>query len=408
MLSGLATMYLSARILGVEGLGVLAVIISVAGLVHGFVSMPGDDVVTTFATRSVVQGRPEEAARVLRFVLALSLALSLVAYAVIAALVFAAAGLLDVAPEHKNAMLLYASAGVFMATHRESLAALRMADRVQFHLVVTVVGGLAGGGLLTAIWLKGGGITEVVLARVVAAAVNGLGLFAAAVLSAPLAGMSGLLRSASIKVPWDVIRFQAGLFWQSSVNAFAHNMDVILLARFTGAADVGLYSAAQRIVDMARPFVGFAPNSAKPGFSRQWHSGRGADLRRSAFGATVLASVLAAAIFGALAVLREPAIRIVLGDEFSGVAPLLLISMLGALPAAAAFRLLPGAVGRVLPTILSQTVGLAVFLAAMWQLSPEYGAAGAAWARNMYEFTALLVVTPFAVSVLRQSRWLRR
>ncbi len=408
LLSGLATLSLSARILGVEGLGILAIIAAFCGLVYGFAAMPSGDVVTTFATRAVIEGRLEEGARVFRFALAASLGLALIAYLVIAVLTLTAAGLLKIDQEHKNLMLLYGTIGVLTATHRESLAVLRMADRVQLYLLVTVASRLVGVGLLAVVWLMEGGLTEVVLAYVAAAAVNGLGIFAAAAVSAPLAGLTGLLRSALLKIPPDVVRFYTAAFWGLKIATLVDNIDVILLARFTGAADVGLYRTARRIVDMARSPIGLMPNVVKPEYSRQWYSGQGAELRRTALSMTILATALAVAGFGLLAVFREPIIRFFLGDAFLGAAPLLLILLLGALSSAAAFRMLPLATGRIWPSLLSSIAVLVVFFAAMTWLVPEYGATGAAWARTLSALVGLLVITPFAISILRQSYRLRR
>ena len=408
VLTGLATVSLTARILGVEGLGVLAVIAAVAGLIYGFAAMPGGSVVTTFVTRAVAEGRPAEAASIFRFALAASLGLALIAYAVIAVLAFTAGYLLNVGQEVRDVLLLYGAAGVLTALNSESLAALRLADRVQLHLLVTVASRVVRAGLLAGVWWAGGGLTEVVLTHIAASAMNGLGMFASAALSAPLAGLAGFLRSASLKVPLDVMRFQAATFWGASIDALVDNMDAILLAQFAGAADVGLYRAARQIVDMARRPIGLIPNMARLEYSRQWYSGQGAELRRSAFRITVWSMTLFIVGFGLLAVFREPMIRLLLGGEFSGAAPLLLILILGALPVAAAFRMLPAAAGRVWPPLVTGTAALAVFLPAMLFLAPEYGATGAAWARTMFALTGLLLVTPFAFAVLRQSYRLRQ
>lgn len=106
MLSGLATVALSARILGVEGLGVLAIIMAFTGLVYGFAAMPGGGVITTFVTRAVAEGRPKEGAGVFRFALVASLGLELIAYVVIAVLAFTAGDLLNIGREIRDGLLL--------------------------------------------------------------------------------------------------------------------------------------------------------------------------------------------------------------------------------------------------------------------------------------------------------------
>ena len=71
-LGGLAQVTISARILGPDGYGVPAVIIAVTLLTYGLLAVPGGAAVTTFVTRGVTEGRPQEASRILRFTLAVS------------------------------------------------------------------------------------------------------------------------------------------------------------------------------------------------------------------------------------------------------------------------------------------------------------------------------------------------
>ena len=403
VLGGLATLPLSVRILGLEGFGVLTVIIAVARLIYGLVPTSGGETITTFVMRSVAEGR-SEAVRIFRFTLIASLGLSLVAYAVIAVLTFAAGSLLEIDPEHRPLMLLYGMVGLLTAVNRESQAVLRLADRLQLGLGVNVAVTLGRVGLLAAVWLTGGGIMEVVLVYVAVSAVNGLGMFTVATASAPLAGLAGFWRSLSIKVPPEVMRFYAGRYWEAGINTvLINNLDILLLARFADSADVGLYGAARRLVNMVRETIMPIRAGATVEYSRLWYSGRGAELRRVAFSTTVLTSALFAAGFGLLALFREPIIRLFLGDEFAGAAPLLLIAILGTLPIALAFISLPAAVGRVGPIILSATVRLAIFLATMLWMVPEYGAEGMAWARTISGLVGLFIITSFASSILRQS-----
>lgn len=407
ILGGLVTLPLSVRILGAEGFGVLTVIIAVARLIYGLASTAGGEVITTFVMRSVAEGR-SEAASIFRFALIASVGLSFVAYAVIAVLTFTAGSLLEIDPEYRHLMLLYGMVGLLTAVNRESQAVLRLADRLQLGLGVIVVVTLGRIGLLAAVWLTGGGIMEVVLVYVAVSAVNGLGMFAVATASAPLAGLAGFWRSMSLRVSPEVVRFYIGRYWESGINmVLMNNLDILLLARFADSASVGLYGAAWRLVNMVRDSIEPVRAGATLEYSRLWYSGRGAELRRVALSTTVLSCALFAAGLGLLALFREPIIRLFLGGEFAGVAPLLLISILGTLNSAPAFISLPAAVGRVGPLILSATARLAVFLAAMLWMVPEHGAEGMAWARTISGLVGLLIITSFAISILRQSYRLR-
>ena len=406
MVGGMASASLCARILGLKGFGVLAVIAAGTGLIYGLAAIGDTGVVTTFVTRGTVQARSDEAARVFRFALAVALGTALIAYAVIAVFVFTVKGLLNIDQAHAGVVLLYSACGVLTAMNGQLQATLRLADRLQLRFVVILATRATAIGLLTATWLTGGGLTEVVSAHVAASAVSGLGMFASVAVSAPRAGLAGFLRSASIKVPPDVARFQFGALCNSSLTALANHVDVIMLSQFTGAADIGLYNAAKRTTETARPLVGSIAHSSVPEWSRQWYSGQGTELRHAVLRVTILATASAAVLFGTLAVLREPIIRLFLGEEFVDAASLLPIMILGTLPVAAAFRMLPQAIGRIWPSMLSGTAGLAFLLPALLWLIPRYGITGAAWAKAIHAMVCLLVIIPFVVLAMRQSRQL--
>ncbi len=405
LLGGLAQVFIAARILGPEGYGVLAVVMAVAALIYGLLAIPGGETVTAFVTRGVAEGRPEEASRVLRFTLAVSLGLSLIAYALIAALTFTAGSLLGIDHTHRDAMLLYGVVGVFLATRTETLAALRLSDRVPLGLAVTIAGVLTRIGLLAAVWLTGGGLLAVVLAHIAGAVVSGAGMLVATTVSAPQAGMAGLLRSLSLRVPSDVVRFQTGAFGKSAIWVLAHSMDSILLAQFTGAANVGLYRGARQIADSTRyPFLPLK-GAVQPEYSRQWYAGRGTALRRSSLRFTLATFALAVAVFGLLAIFHQPITRLILGAEFSGAAPLVLIMLVGSFVSSSvsALTILPAAAGRVWPSVAGAGGGLAASFAIIVWLAPRYGAEGVAWANTAYFIVFVVVLMPFAISILRHT-----
>ena len=401
---GLAQVSITARILGPEGFGALAVIVAVSALIHGLVGLPGGDTVTTFVTRSVAEGRREEAGAILRLTMVVSQGLSLAAYAVIVALALTASSLLGISDTHVNALLLYGLLGVSLATGSEALAVLRLADRVNLGLVVTLAATLTSLGLIVLVWRTDGGLPAVVTAYAAAAAVNGVGMFAAAVASAPKAGVGGFLTSLSLRAPSDVVRFQYGTFARTKLGTLSQNLDFILMAQFAAAADVGIYRAARQIIDMARRPFRLIRFGVQPEYSRQWYSGRGAELRRSFRRFTIMSLSLAAVGLALLAILHKPIISLVLGDEFAEASSPLLIMIPGAFVASTAvYSILPVATGRTSPILVSAIAGLLASIAVLVWLVPQYGAEGAAWARTTYSLVSALVLVPFVVSILRQS-----
>ena len=410
LLGGLAQLTLSARILGPEGFGILAVIIAVAALIHGLLAVPGGEAVTTFVTRAVSEERPHEASRILRFTMATSLGLSLIAYAVIAVLALMASSLLGIENAHRDIVLMYGVVGIFLATRTESLAVLRLSDRVSLGLVISLAGVLTRIALLGIVWVKGGGLFEVVVAHIAGVAVGGAGMLVAATVSAPRAGIPGFLNSLSLKVPPDVVRFQTGVFGRSTLSALAYHVDTLLVAQFTGAADVGLYRAARQITETGHyPFQPLK-DGVQVQYSKQWYSGQGGALRRTSLRFGLVSFASAVALFGLLAIFHQPIASFLLGEEFSGVAPLLLIMIFGAFAvnSISALTVLPAAVGRVWPLLAAEMGGLAVFVAVIVWLVPLHGAEGAAWANTTYYSVIALILIPFIISTLQQSRRLQQ
>ena len=401
---GLAQVSITARILGPEGFGALAVIVAVSTLIHGLVGLPGGDTVTTFVTRSVTEGRREEAGAILRLTMVVSQGLSLAAYAVIVALALTASSLLGISETHVNALLLYGLLGVFLATGSEALAVLRLADRVNLGLAVTVAATLTSLGLIVLAWRTDGGLPAVVTAYVAAAAVSGIGMFAAAVASARKAGAGGFLTSLSLRAPSDVVRFQYGTFARTKLGTLSQNLDSVLMAQLAAPADVGIYRAARQIVDMARRPFQLIRFGLQPEYSRQWYSGEGAELRRSFRRFTIMSLSMAAVGLALLAILHKPIIGLVLGDGFAEASSPLLIMIPGAFVASTAvYSILPVATGRTSPMLVSMIAGLVASVGVLVWLVPQYGAEGAAWARTTYSLVSAVVLLPFIVSILRQS-----
>ena len=406
MVGWLAQVIISARILGPEGFGVLAIIIAVSSLIHRLWAGRSGETVTTFVTRAVEEKRPDEASRVLRFTIAMSLGLSLIAYLIIAVIILMASSLLGIDDAHRDVALLYGVVGVLISTRTESLAVLRLSDRLPVGLAITLASVLIRVALLGMVWLSGSGLFEIVLVHIVSAAALGVGMLGAATASARRAGMTGFLSSPSIRVPSDVARFQGGIFGRTTISALAYNLDTILMAQFTGAANVGLYSAARQITDTGHYPFHPLKDAVQLQYSKQWYSRQGGALRRTALLFSLVSLAASVALFGLLAVFHQPITRLILGAEFSDAAPLLLIMILGAFAAnsISALTVLPAAVGRVLPPLSAEIGGLVVFIALIVWLVPLRGAEGAAWANTVYYSVITLIFVPFIISTLRQSR----
>ena len=405
LLAGLATVSITARVLGPDGYGVLAVIMSATGLIHGIVSLPGGDAVIAFVSKSVAEGRGDQAVAIVHFALAASFGMSLLAYAVMFIMLNVAREFTGLRDAYVEATLLFGVVGVLGSTQSESIALLRLADRMSLSTAVELVSSLVIVSMIVLVWVTDRGLLAIVGAYVVGAMVRGTGIFAVAVASAPNAGVVGFLRSPRFRVSREVVSFQAGTYARATIGALTQNLDTVLVGQLAGAPAAGVYRAARRIVDTCRTPLALMATGAHPEFSRLWFEGRRSELRRTALRFTLVSMAVGIVGFTALAVLRVPVVEIILGEKFSGVAPIMLILIPGALIGAIAsvYGRLPLAIGRTLPNMVSALGSLIVSIALLLLLVPTLGAEGAAWSSTAYSLANVLVLAPFVMLIIKQS-----
>ena len=351
-LGGIAHLLLATRILGLEGFGILALIMAVTSLSYGLLSMPGHEAITTFVTRSMLKERWEEAAQILRFIFVASFGLALLTYCLLITFSFPVSRMIGIEQGHINAMLLYGLTGICMATHRECLAVLRLADRLRWGFAVIGVAILTQVSGLVMTLVQAGNLLMVVLALVAGAFVNGTGMLIVAIAAARKLDIPELLTSRSIKVPKDIVRYQAVSFCQSKIGTLGGNIDLLLLGALTTTSQVGLYRAASRIMAITRmPFQPIAP-VLQAEYSRHWYASDGANLRNKTRRFTILSLVLAVSGYLLLLIFHQPIINIMLGAEFADAGLLLIIMIPGTLIFASvtALYVLPAATGRAIPS----------------------------------------------------------
>ncbi len=405
LLAGLATVSITARVLGPDGYGVLAVIMSATGLIHGIVSLPGGDAVIAFVSKSVAEGRGDQATAIVHFALAVSFGMSLIAYAVIFIALNVAREFTGLRESYVEATLLFGLVGVLGSTQSESVAVLRLADRVSLSTAVDLLSSFVLVGMIVLVWVTDRGLFAIIGAYVAGATVRGAGIFVAAAATAPKAGVAGFLRSPMFRVAREVVRFQAGTYARATIGALNTNLDTILVGQIAGAPAAGIYRAARRIVDTCRTPFGLLATAAHAEFSRYWYKAQGLELRRTALRFTLISLVAAVVGFAFLTMFRVPIIETVLGMEFSGAASVILILIPGALVVAIAgvYGRLPLATGRTLPNMASALAALAVFVLLLLMLVPSLNADGAAWATSAHSLVNMLVLLPFVVSIVRKS-----
>ena len=406
LVRGLAQMIIVVRVLGRESYGVLVPIYYVTGLVKGGLSVLSDQAISTYAARALADERPREASLVLWSTVKLSFVLGLAAYFGVATLAIAFPGLIGVDAEHRRLLLVFGLTALFLANRQDYLAVLRLADRYSYAFVVAAVTGIAQLGALVAILLTGGSLWLVVLIATGAAAVNGLGMFAAALLASRKIGLSGPLAGASLrKMPSDMAKFLRASFWQTKSGALGWHLDPILTAKLGTEAQTALYGVARRLTDTLDALGHAVGQVIQTEYSRRWFGSTGDGVRSLWIRSTATLAAASLAICGGVFIFRDEVVWL-LGEEFAGGATTLAWVLPGVFPylASTAAHVLPASVGKVWPSFVWQAVAMLVQVLAIFLLVPEFGANGAAFSRTLYYLSLTAVAIPFVVPILRQNR----
>ena len=429
LLGGLVQLSLSAHILGPEGLGVLFIIIAVTSLIFGLLTLPGDEVVVTYVTRALAEARRAEAVRILRYTLCAALSMRLICYGVIVVAAVpvveafssgapaawirglfgsssvAEAGAVGTPVDYLAPTLVYALSGIFSSVTGENLAVLRVADRLHLGFVAMVCGAATRIAVLVVALVGGGGLLAITLASALGAGVLGVALFLSMLVSLRQAGLSGLMRSFSVAVPAEIIRFQLSNFGRSSVDALNRQLDVLLVAGLTSVGQLGLYRAVHQIVEATRRGFEAFGQGVQSEYSKLWFASDRAAVRRLATRFSAFTAVLGLAGYGLLALLHEPVIHLVLGADFAAAATPLLIMIPGGVAFAciAAVYTLPAATGRALPHFMATSAALLVQVLAMIAWTPAHGAFGAAGASTLYFLVFAVALIPFIAATWRRS-----
>src|SRR5262245_35001842 len=286
-------------------------------------------------------------------------------------------------------LLLLIPSGVAQAGEGVLLAYERAPDFVMINLSETIMRAVVGSMLVFA----GRGICEI------AVAIATLRVLAAGAFAIVLP-RRGATFSGGVDLPtcWALGREAPVVGAIPIVNQLYARADVFLLSTFGSWADVGVYSAALRLIDITRTVAPAYARALYPALARlvddpvQFVTRAREALRRT--------GVLAALLTVGCVVGARPLIQLLFGPRVEGSAPLLQILAWVLVPQALAITLaqMLFATGRQIVDLRVNLVSLAVTVAAGTALIPRFGGGGAAAASLLSS----------AVYAALQYRWVRR
>lgn len=396
----LVLLMISARILGPEEFGVLAIIMGTCAFLYGLVNIPNNDVITTFLARSMVRGEAAAASAILRMAFLVTQGMALVACMLVVVCALAGRGLIGLETDHVLALLVYALADFCIVTQHDSQAALRLANHLHLALLASLASLLVQTTALLAVWQWGGGLLEITLAVLTGAAIIGSGQFAAVLWASRKSALPALTTGRIAMLPRDIFHFQLLGFAQTKTQILHEHLPILLLGAMAGPVHAGAYRAARQIANF--PLFALHPvqQSTYTEYSQRWHAG--GSFGRLPQRTTLLLTGLAILIAGLLFLLYPWIIPIVLGPGYENVSGPLLAMLPGICIciSVSALHILPLAMGRGRPLLVWKVTALAVQLLVLLLLLPRHQALGAAWAYTAYYLVFAAMVISFSVTTL--------
>lgn len=386
----LVAVAVAARVLGTHSFGIygtaaaFAVILSIASTLG----------MQPLLVRELARA-PERAAGLLRT----AHVLKTVANIFMLALLLLLALLLDFTPV-VVATALVLGAGYALGSYSENLAAYfqsreRMHVWTQASALFGIVAGLGGAALVSAT----GSIVVFALMAALgqAAALAWLAIRSAREIPAhggpPHAFMSAETRAELRVLGRAVVPFALAFI---ALTLYC-KLDVLLLAYWRPATDVGLYTAAYKFVDMTQALVIVAAGAVLPRLARA----TGTRGEQAAAGTVQLIALACVPLGVGLLLARGPIVALVFGSGYAGAAtPVGFLA--GSLPLLAlniTAGYVLGVAGRMRAVAIAYACALALKLLLGWMLMPRYGPAGAAAAVLIAE----LALAPMLVRALAQA-----
>jgi len=323
---------LAARLLGVEGLGVVGLVTDFASNVNRLTSFRMGQLVVRYVGEFSAADEHERAAAVFKAAGLFELASSLVAVALIVALAPLAAIVLTHDASFAPLFVLYSLAILANLTNESSTGLLQFGDRFALLARVSVAQSLGTLALMGAAFAAGGGLAEVVLVYTLGKASGAIAVSVLAVLEARRRWGGGWWRAplAGLARRWrEMARFATSTNLATTITLVTRDSELLWLGALSDPIQVGYYKIARALTNVVflpvEPMISTTYRETSVEVShRRWGNVR--YLLRSGSllaGAWTLVSIAGLAVFGPWV------IRLVYTGAFLPAYPVLLVLLLG-------------------------------------------------------------------------------
>ena len=323
---------LAARMVGVEGLGVVGLVTDFATNVNRLTSFRMTQLVVRYAGEYSALDDEQRAAATFKAAGLVEIASSLVALVLIVLLAPLAANYLAHAPETTPLFMLYGVAIAANLMFESSTGLLQVSDRFGWLAQITVWQSVLTLGLMAAAFATGGGLTAVVVVYTIGKASGAVATTALALLEARRRWGGGWWRAPlpALRGRWrEMARFATSTNVSTPILLITRDSELLWLGLLSSPVQVGYYKIARALASMVSlpvdPMISTTYREAAfEAGHRRWPNVR--YLLRS--GSMIAGAWTLAAVFG-LAVFGPWVIRIVYTAQFLPSYPVLLVLLVG-------------------------------------------------------------------------------
>jgi O-antigen/teichoic acid export membrane protein len=244
---------LAARLLGVEGAGLVGIITQFASNINQLTSFRMGELVVSYVGEFSAKGKKVEAAAVFKVAALTEIVGSVLAYGLIVLLAPLGARIFAHRPELVGIITLYGLSVLGNLTVESATGLLQFFDRFRRLAVVTVGQSLLTILLIARAYLVDGTLEDVVLAYLAGKVVWGASITIIALVEARGQWGSGWWRAPvnSLRDRWrDLVRFGVSTNLSGTIKLLTRDSEMLWLGAFSTPLQVGFYKIAKAIVNI--------------------------------------------------------------------------------------------------------------------------------------------------------------
>jgi O-antigen/teichoic acid export membrane protein len=401
---------LVARLLGVEGYGIVGVITLFTGIVNNLISFRMGEVVIKYVGEYVEAGNEKQAAALFKLAALVEMGASVVAFALLVLLAPLAAQYLAKDASLTSLFVLYSLVVLANLIAESSTGLLQIFDRFRPIAILGLVGNIVTLALVALVYWLRGGLAGILLAYLIGKAVSALGLSLVALLESSHRWGRGWWRASLQPLRprfRQLTHFAVSTNISASISLITKDSELLWVSLFRGPVETGYYRLALTLTNLVQMPISPLPQATYPELSRQAARGEWQQMRSLLRQGSQLAGgyTLAATVF--LIILGKPLIAWLYTPQFLPAYPALLILLLGYLAANTFYwrRSALLALGRADFPAKVNLVLAAFKMAGILLLVPRYGyLASAALLTGFYWIGSLVTVWKVYTLLPKESR----